>query len=235
MQNWILVSFLVSLVGCMSPQSVKMASTKMTATLLEVHQAQKTMRDLYLMEIDETRRVVEEAMLAQRTTKVVRSLTDEEANGDFIEISKEISEARKKLRDTIAMFVQSDAQTIDDFLKSEAAKFRASAVEIESTKPQLAARLRNQAQHLESGGRPQDWDPDVETGLQVLVELKAMKSEAAAGLANLERHLTVIQKIHAVIDDWIQTEVTVDGAKIATVIKNNARVPGSGAAMGDKQ
>lgn len=235
MKNWVLVSFLVSLVGCVSPQSVKMASTEMTATLLELRQAQKTMRDLYLVEIDQTRRVVEEAMVAQRTTKVVRSLTDEEANGDFIEISKAISEARKKLRDTIDIVVQSNAPTIDDFLKSEAAKFRTRADTIESTNPQLATKLRDQAQNLESGGHPKDWDPDVKAGLQVLVELKAMKSEAAAGLANLERHITVMQKIHAVIDDWIQTDVTVDGAKIATVIKNNAKVLGLGAPMGDKQ
>jgi hypothetical protein len=72
--------------------------------------------------------------------------------------------------------------------------------------------------------------PDELDALADLVRLETVKDTVRAGLADLDDYIRLLQLIHRQTNEWIRTDVVVEGDELAAFFENIAGLSGDGGA-----
>ena len=207
--------------GCVANQDVKTASTEVTKTLGNVRGAEQDFNDAVLAELEQTRAQVARAIVAGIVYRKIGSIADDlEAKGNLIGLSREISEAQQRGelfvdRISSAKLPENvDTVKISDWLAATSSKAPIAApgptpapspapVPASTSAPDILGQL----------GVP-------EAQVRTLLRVRQMEVRTKAGLLNeLDQHVNAIAALHAQVDQWIQTDVTVKGEDVAKVIE----------------
>ena len=67
----------------------------------------------------------------------------------------------------------------------------------------------------------EEWPSDsiITAHMLSLVELAGSKSSVEKGLAESRRIVKILREAHATVDEWIMTDVRIDGAKVAELLE----------------
>ena len=209
------------LAGCASSPEVKQASGDVTLALAALSEAQEDFRDIYLRELDETQELVARAIVANAVAEVVKSLSEEEARGDLIAISEAMRIERQGFQSLTAAVMRTRPKADEDpelavqrVYDRKAADLRAAARALDAAgSTEQAAVLREQSERWKAGAElPQHSD------LVVLAILQIARGDVRRGSDQLGAYLDVMQLVHAQVDEWIATDVTVKGDQVAALI-----------------
>ena len=215
--------------GCASSPEVKQASGDVTLALAALSEAQEDFRDIYLRELDETQDLVARAIVADAVTRVVESLSAEEIEGNLIVISEAMRIERQAFQDLTEAVMRTrpkadedPADAVDRVLDRKAADLRAAARALDDAGlTESADALRERAERLKAGAElPQHFD------LVVLATLQIAKGDVRRGSDELGAYLDVMQLVHAQVNEWIATDVTVRGDQVAALIDEHAATLG---------
>lgn len=230
----------IVLAGCVSSPEVKLASAQMTAALEELDEGLTLFRDLHIAEIEKTRADIGSAIVARAVANKINELSgnleDDEWQEKFkkqglIALSKEIEEAQDIARILVnqvsRITLKRDevaAVKLDELLSKQVKMLRVSAEALRQNKQEREAReLEEKAVELEEHAPPLVQDPMIGAYLKAILELGAMKAEVPQNLENLETLVKMLRKTHAVIDEWIMTDVTVSGAQVGQLVVRHAK------------
>jgi hypothetical protein len=232
--------------ACASSSKAQLASTQLSAVLSELRAATTTFRTSYVAEIDRTRTELARAFIARSINNQIRDLSkhfDEPEwiarfrHTGLIALSEEIEAARKAaqqmIRETDTLTLREEETGADGLArlaKAQAAALRATAEQLKSQEQTEAAEeLFARADRLEA--RPQEAIPDdrLRAYLESYIELGAMKREAPRNLRQLVTLVTVLQETHAVVHEWVMTDVKISGAAVAALLTKHAATLDPGA------
>lgn len=196
---WMLLN-VTAATGCVANQDVKTASTEVSKTLVTMRGAEQEFAEALLAEVKETKRQVARAVVASIVYAEIRRLADElETKGDLITLSQKISDAEARA---------------DAFMqKLEAATPPAN--------PDTENIGRWVATLLSTPDLPAPPDALARIGateeqVRAYLRLTQLQNKTQQGLlVELDQHLNAIATVHAQVDRWIQTDITVDGDKMA--------------------
>jgi len=215
--------------GCASSPEVKQASGDVTLALAALSEAQEDFRDIYLRELDETQDLVARAIVADAVTQVVESLSAEEIEGNLIAISEAMRIERQGFQNLTAAVMRTRPKADEDpeavmqrVYDRKAADLRAAARALDAAgSTEQAAVLREQSERWKAGAElPQHSD------LVVLAILQIARGDVRRGSDELGAYLDVMQLVHAQVNEWIATDVTVRGDQVAALIDRHAATLG---------
>jgi len=205
----------VATTGCVANQDVKTASTEVTKTLENVRGAEKDFNDAVLAELEQTRAQVARAIVAGIVYRKIGAIADDlETKGNLIGLSKEISDAQARGElfvdriSTAKLPENLDTVKVSDWLAATLSPTPgAAATPAVSPAPDVLGQLGV-----------------TETQVRTLLRLRQMEIRAKAGLLDeLNQHVAAIAALHAQVDQWIQTDVTVKGDDVAKIIETVAQ------------
>lgn len=218
------------LAGCASSQETKQASGDVALALAALDQAEQDFRDIYLRELDDTQDLVERAIVADAVKRLVDGLAAEEIDGNLIVISTAIRAERDTYRDLTAAISrtrprsgEAPADVVTRVLMDKAGDLRGAADQLVAVgQAESAAALRLRADELAAGaaGVPQFGD------MEVLVILTIAKSDVREGSRALGAYVDLMRMVHAQVDEWIATDMTVKGDQVAALIDRHAATLG---------
>lgn len=216
--------------GCASSPEVKQASGDVGLALAALDDAREDFRDVFLRELDATQELVARAIVADAVVRVVEGLAAEEIDGNLIVISAAIRDERQAYQNLTAAVMRTRPRTSETpgevvarVLAGKAVDLRASADLLEAAgSGEAAAVLRIRADELEDGeaGIPQFGD------METLVILTVAKADVRQGARELGAYVDLMQLVHAQVHEWIVTDVTVRGDRVAALIDEHAATLG---------
>jgi hypothetical protein len=187
--------------ACVASQDVKTASKAVTKTLTATRGAEKDFTQALLAEVDSTQSQVERALTARIVyTEIQKIAADLETRGDLISLSKKISDA--ELRGARFLEVVSEAKPPDNVATADMTAWVRSIAKLPPDAPDPLASL---------GIKPDE--------LRTLLQLRGLRQKAQTVTSQLDTHLAAITALHAQVDAWIQTDVTVKGEDVAKAIE----------------
>jgi hypothetical protein len=227
-------------VGCASSPEVKLASTKMTAALAELDEGIRLFRNRYIAEIERTRTDIGDAMVARmvrnRIERLSVKLEDPEwrerfRNRGLIDLSREIEDTQDTARALVDVVSairlrrgETAALRLNELLSRQAKALRKSAEILrQSNQERAAEELETRAAALEKNTRALTEDKRIAVYLEAIIELGAMKAEVPQNLKNLETLVKMLRETHAIIDEWVMTDVIVSGAQVGQLLVEHAR------------
>lgn len=207
--------------GCVANQDVKTASAEVSKTLGNVRAAEQDFNDAVLAELEQTRAQVARAVVAGIVYKKIGSFADDlEAKGNLIGLSREISDAQQRGElfveriSTATLPDNVDTVNISDWV---AATLGITATPAPATAPTAVSAPTPPPDVLGTLGV-------TEAQVRTLLRLRQMELRTRAGLLNeLDQHVSALTALHAQVDQWIQTDVTVKGEDLAKVIDSVAQ------------
>lgn len=218
------------LAGCASSSEVKHASSDVGLALAALDEAEENFRDVFLRELDATQELVARAIVADAVVRVVEGLSAEEIDGNLIVISTAIQSERLAYKDLTATVMrarpkaaETPADVVGRVLAVKAGDLRATADTLEALgSSQTATALRIRADELASGaaGIPQFGD------METLVILSVVKAVVRQGSKNLGAYLDLMRLVHAQVHEWITTDVTIRGDRVAALIDEHSATLG---------
>lgn len=225
-----LASVALLAVGCAAPADVRQASADVASAMTELRGAHQAFRERFVVELEATRRLVGDAVVAQAVADRIDDLATQEANGDLMAISEAIADERQASRELVERIMAIDApasagasaaDVVDRVLADRSRSLRAAAAALEARERTASAQaLQRRADDLEGGDRvPRD-------DLVVLVELQMTKQSVRAGSDDLDRYLRLMELVHAHVHAWIATDAAVRGAAVADLIDRHAALLG---------
>lgn len=234
----------LTLAGCVASPDAKQASATMTVAIDEYSRNIKAFQDLWISQIDKTQDDLGKAIVARTVRLKVTELAG--VDGDFnrawrekfqkqglISLSVEIEDAQRQAREFVrrlrnAQLKENEtaAAHLDNLLRGSANALRQSAEAIRETDPAAARELEEYAAFLASNGGKTIKDPWIRAHSISLLEWGAAKQEIPRNLENLQQVVSALQKTHATVDAWIQTDVTVSGEQIGQLVVDHQRVIG---------
>ena len=234
MRRWLPLLCALLLAGCASSPEVKQASGDVALALAALDEAEGDFRDIYLRELDDTQELVERAIVADAVKRLVDGLAAEEIDGNLIVLSTAIRAERDAYRELTAMVSRARPRTIDGepetptqvvqrVLEKKADELHGAADQLDAGgHAESAAALRLRADQLASGadGFPQFGD------MEVLVILTVAKSDVRDGSRALGAYVDLMRAVHAQVNEWIATDVTVRGEQVASLIDRHAATLG---------
>lgn len=207
------------LVGCASTPEVKQASAQVGVALAELDKAQAEVRDVYVRELEETRQIAGRAIVADAVVDKVGEMSEEEINGDLIALSTAIAAERQAFRalvDEILALGPGEAEesrdVVDAFFQGRISELRRLAAG-DVVDPATAAELRQAADKLEQNQQEEYYDDMVN-----LVELAKTQQDVRTAISDLADYVALLRIIHAQVNEWITTDVTVKGDQVADLI-----------------
>lgn len=238
--------------GCAADPETKLASTRAAVALASLGEAEHSFTRLYLHEIDNTRELVKRAVVARAVVDKVNELAGElEDKGDLLRLSLEIEGTEEAVRGLIEEVEMEDFKVAGQ--QPSATKDRSAATttgsdgtqdQTQDVQTQLKQFLNQKRQNMVKTAEmfPKDHptrkELEAKAGaaeligkstldqLYVLMQLRAMRAEAQAGLRDLRGHIAGLQAVHAKIDQWIQMDVKPSGAEIASLMEKHMKPPG---------
>jgi hypothetical protein len=184
--------------ACAANQDVKTASTEVTKTITATRAVEKDFAKALVSEVDNTAAQVERALASRIVYAQIQAIAlDLENKGDLIGLSKKISEAETRAAKFLEVVGQ--AKPPADLAKADMEAW------VRSFAPEGAPPL------AKLGVDPEE--------LRTLLTLYAMRKKAEQVNSQLDTHLAAMTALHAQVDLWIQTDVTVKGEDVAAAIK----------------
>ncbi len=236
---WGIAGLCVLLMGCVAPIEVKQASGEVGVALDALQEAQKDFHGLYIRELEATRQLVARAIVSDAVVRKVGTLSQEEVDGDLIDISKTIQGEREAFQGLVNQLLSEPVRTnmtteqtagvdedsaeslVNTLLEKRAEANRKAADALETAGQRDEAReLRIRADQLGQGEAGVDQYDD----LVVLSRLELTKADVRQGSAELEAYLQFLQRIHDQVNEWIATDVTVEGEEIAALMDKHSAV-----------
>jgi tartrate dehydratase beta subunit/fumarate hydratase class I family protein len=226
-------------VSCAASNEVKQASSQVGVALTDLRETGDDFRTIYLRELEETRQLVGRAVVADAVVRKVKDLSAKEEKGDLISISGSIKSQRdayqvlvKKIMQAKPKEDQNPEDVVKAILKKRASALRKSAEVLSlSGKEESAHKLLQRAEKLETSPE------DVENfgDMVVIVEIKQIKNHVREGMKGLDEYLQFLQMMHAQVNEWITSDVTVKGEDVAALIEKHAAVLGLKGSQGGDQ
>jgi hypothetical protein len=209
-----MVTICIALYACVADPETKIASTQTSASLASLSEAEESFKRLYIQEIDKSRDLVKRSLLARAVVnKVKEAANDLEEKGDLLTLSMVIEAEEKAVRDLTEM--AEHFQTPDELVKKKRQDFLDLALRLPQDDPN---RKKLEAQ----AAAPELISKSLLDQLFVLMQLKAMRTEAERGLNELRDHITNLQEVHSAIDQWIQMDVKPSGEDVAKLVDEHA-------------
>lgn len=243
MRRWVCWIWLavapIALAGCVASADVKLASAQMTAALQALESGERKLAEAFAKQVDEVQADTKRAIVARTVKAAVAETAAAETSGDLVALSEKIETtqaATRALVDHVGDLLVKDGAdvngVIDAFLKDQASALRRVADRLQAREPKAAEALRERAKQIEQTGAAA---PAVRRAdLEVILRLTATKTAFAAGLQTLERHIAALRAIHAVVNEWIMTDVTVSGKDVADLVSTHAGTLRLGAPKGSR-
>lgn len=242
MLRGVLASMMSALVvsACASTTSdVKQASGRLTVALGAMDGAVSDFQALYLAEIQRTRADLQDAYIARAVRLRARTLSGEldgaawEAklrSHGLLAVAEEIeaSEAAARgLVERVGQVTLAEGETAEAALGNlyggQAAALRKSAAALREKGLNAAAdALEARATQLEAE-RPDLLGDPLATGyLKALVELNTLAREVPTRLGDLRAAVDYLAATHAVVDGWVQADVTPSGETLGQVFDKHS-------------
>lgn len=221
--RWVFLAFIIlSLSGCAATPEVKQASSEVGAALKELQAAKRAFQTSYLLELDEIQRLIISSVLADAVNREIKLMVDEGFDGDLIQLSDSIKNERDAAQSRINLVLKSlpsgnsdSEEFVLGALRSAAPGLRSTADLFESTDSEHAGILRHQADLLENDPSAGVHPEEVEA-LVTLVELEGTKRGIKDGLKDLGNYVTLLELIQKQVNEWVVTDVKVEGEDLAS-------------------
>ena len=243
---------LISLSACSTSPDVKLTSANALATTAVLGKAVTAFQDLYLGEIDKARSEVGKAFVSRAVRQEITALSthfgEPEWTNQFkakglIAVSERIEQtedrARALVREVMQLTPSADEvpqAALLNFFSKQIVSMRISAEELrKSGRTQSADDLETLAKSREQIGNRVFADPRMESYLQVLVELGAMRSETPKNLEQLTKIVTFLQETQGEIHKALMADITLSGKDVGQFVLSHANQLGLSAPAGGTQ
>ena len=211
--------------GCVATTEVKEASSQVGVALNQLAVSKNSFQDVYLSELQEVRDIAAAAIESQSVVDSVEDLKQQEIRGDLIEISRNISSDRKATRqlaaEVMAISVGVDQDTdkvLAEFFKKKIDALRKTAKISEDAGNTVSSQeLRAEADALEKQTNGEDTS-NLYKDLNDLLMLSQAEKVVANSLKEFDQYIQFLKLVHTGLDDWISTDVTVNGSNIANLL-----------------
>ena len=238
----------LTLVGCVASTEVKTASSDVGVALKELSTAQAEFRDALIAEIEEIRQLIASSVVNGAVNREVAALTEAgffepgtDAGGDhpadrqgdppdsidLISLSDSIKNARDAAEKRVEQILElkPPAGEDPDYEAAVAASLEENVEALQRTAerfgdPELHAAVARARAAVAS-------DEEIEA-LAQLLSLQATKGVVTAGMSDLADYIKFLRKIHAPVNQWVSTDVTVKGDELAALIDKHAGLIGLG-------
>lgn len=231
--------------GCASSPDVKMASTRMTQALGELQGSISAFQRLYLSEIEKTRDEIGAAIVARsvrgRIAELSQSFDEPEWREKFqrhglIALSEEIEATQDSALRMVRLVAserpegeETGAAALERIALGQAQNLRTSAEALRQSGLETeAVELERRAAEIEADAGTLFRDPINQAYFEALLELGASQAEIPQNLAQLKALVRVLQQTHAVVHDWVMTDVSVSGEEVAGLLEKHAATLGLG-------
>ncbi len=208
--------------GCVASTDVKQASLQLGTALDQLTHAQNSLRDIYIQEIEEVSDLTASAIESRSVSETIKKLESQEVDGNLLVLSQSISSDREATRALVsevrAASVKSHQNTdeiLDAILKKRINDLRSTANLFGNTITANELRERANALQFETSGRASG---GLYQDLNNLLSLNQAKSEITDSLNDLNQYIEILKTMHNGVNDWIATDVTVDGSSIADLL-----------------
>lgn len=218
----------VPIVGCVTPQAVKQASTQHTLNLAQLDQAAKTYRTQTEADFDRRITLQKEAYIAQRMSAHLRGIVDglaqksatatlpDRVSSDFITFATELQEQYSFFSANFDFWLHQDGSDLQAKRESVRRRIRdlegALQTQQQNGQTNQADLLQRAINALRSNDTLSDNDlAHVATAIQI----EKQKKERLAKLGLLSQQIKVMQSFHGVVDEYLSIDATIDGASIA--------------------
>lgn len=211
--------------GCVATTEVKEASSQVGVALNQLAVSKNSFQDVYLSELQEVRDIAAAAIESQSVVDSVEDLKQQEIRGDLIEISRNISSDRKATRQLVAEVMaisvgvdQDTDKVLAELFEKRIDALRSTAKIFEDAGNTISSReLRAEADALEKQTNGEDTS-DLYNDLNDLLMISKTEKVVTNSLKEFDQYIQFLKLVHTGLDDWISTDVTVNGSNIANLL-----------------
>lgn len=224
----ILTIFFCLMIGCAAAPEVKQASFRVGEAFESFEAAQRDFKNIFISELQIIRGMMARSIENAAVVHKIETLSAEEKAGNLTAIAQAINIERQIYRDItaelMALKIPVNEQTDYDahlkplFPKKESLLATADQLEAAGALRE-AEKLRARAQKPIP---PYESIPtDIMLMMQSLLDLSQTISVVNNGIRDLDNYLGMMRSMHDRMHRWIETDIRVDGAKIAKLVSDH--------------